>query len=443
MKMLGRKVTATAGALLLAASFAPTASAAPPAADTYAAEADASALLVNLFGQQLTVGAANTTVTSPDLATAKGSGALLVSQEFGGSEAAATGAGAADGSATPSCSPLTLPESVPLLDLSAACSSAIAAVTDAGGDATATGQALHLSLGGDPLVQPILDQLPIPVITEALLSGLGGLLDTVLPVPTEEVVDELNTLLNDALTGNGVSLLTVDAGGSESRSTSTADAVSASSVAKGAVIKVVDRGGSTFGLQPVLTIEAGTSTTKVTRDRSSGETTAEETAVPLRITVADDIAFLLQLPENTIEVPEGQQVDLPLPAPLTSSIKLSGGSTKELGDGASAESGTVELNLLQGVNGGVRVALSTGSASVVGTKAPTGPTTPPQGPTTTVARPGGPPAATPPPAPRTTLPRTGINDDRRQELMIGLLLSAGALGALVVRSSRRSRSARA
>jgi len=443
-----KRPIALAGALLLAGALAAPATAreaapsraAEPAPATYAAEAQADALLLTLFGQQLTVGAAESSVTSPDSAAATGSGALLVSQGFGSSSATAEGAGASDGSTTPSCSPLTLPASVPILDLSVACSSAVAEVPPAGPTANATGQALEIGVGGDPLVQPVLDALPITTITDTLISGLGGLLDTVLPLPTDVVVGQVNQLLTDALTGDGVTLLKIEAGGSDAHTEATADTVTATSLAKGAVVKLLDRGGTTFGTQPVLQIEVGDSTSSVTRDVASGETTAEVGALVVTITVADDVALLLGLPESSITVPLGQAIDLPLPAPLNSTIVLTEGSTEEVEGGVLARSAVLDVQLLKGLNGGVRLAVGSGSTSVVGTIAePTAPEPTDPAPTPTTATAGSPRPVGNAPAPRTSLPRTGIEDDQRQHLTLVLALAGLALGSAVIWAGRRSR----
>ncbi|CAN5451228.1 hypothetical protein BH10ACT1_BH10ACT1_32340 [soil metagenome] len=444
---LRRIAISTAGVALAAALTVPAAGAAPAAptaapADTYGAQATASALRLNLFGQQLTVGSGTSDVTSPDSATATGNGALIVTQAFGASKAEASGVGSSQGSDTPVCSPLTLPAAVPLLDLSTACSTAKAAVTAEGSSSSATGQALQLSLGGDPLVQPVLDALPIETITDALIGGLGPLLDPLgaaLPVPTDVIVDQVTGLLTDALTGDGVSLLTVEAGSAESHTSSDSDSVDASTLATGATIKVLDRGGDTFGTQPVLTIVAGESTTNVSRDRATGETTAEQTAVPVRVTVADDVALLLSLPTKSFEVPSGTTIDLPLPAPLNSSITLSSGSTSQLENGAEAESATIQISLLSGLNGGVQLGLSSGSASVVGEVAQVAPpTTVAPTPTTGAPAPGPNPGSGPAPA-RTSLPRTGTEEQPLHQVALALALSAAAVGGLVIRSSRRSR----
>ncbi|HEX2574889.1 MAG TPA: hypothetical protein VHK88_00980 [Aquihabitans sp.] len=436
MTKLRRYALGALGAALLAGATVP-AGAAPTqsAPDTYAAEAASSALLLSLFGQQLTIGATEADVTSPSSASARGRGALFVTQGFGESEASATAVGQADGSATPTCSPLALPPTVPFAALSSACSSAQAAVTADGSSSSATGQALALSLGGDEVLEPVVAQLPLDEVTGTLLTGLGPLLGQVTPVPPELIADQLSELLGEVLLGE-VALLTIEAGEAQSRTSSDADSVDAATAATGATIALLDRGAPAG---PILTIEVGESTTSVSRDRASGETAAEFSAIPVTVTVAADVAALLQLPQRTFSVPEGQQVALPLPAPLTSSITLSSGATSEIEGGATAQAAAVDIQLLTGVNGGVRLGLSAGSSSVVGAlpvaPAPTAPpTTPPPAPA---------PAPTPVAPARTSLPRTGAEEQPLQAVALVLLLSAAGIGALVLRSSRRSRSARA
>lgn len=451
MKTFRTLALAAAGSALIAGATVP-ASAAPSqaATDTYVAEATSSALHLRLFGQDLTIGAATAAVTSPDAASASADGALILTEAFGGSQASAAGIGSVDGSATPSCSPLVLPQAVPLLDLSAACSSAEAAVTADGPSSVATGKALDLSLSGDPLLQPVVDALPLDEVTGTLLGGLGPLLGAVTPVPPELIADQLSNLLGDTLVGD-VSLLRVRAGDAESRTSATADAVEASTRSTGATITLLDRGATLGG--PILTIEVGESTTSVSRNRATGETTTEYSAIPVRVSVAPDVAALLMLPESSFEVPEGQAIDLPLPAPLTSSILLSGGSSGEIEDGAQANAATLQIDLLTGLNGGVQLGVSNGSASVQGITqdAPTPDTTTPDTPTDPAdpsdpAGPGGSAGSGPggsAAAPRrSALPRTGAEEQPMQAVALALAVAAAGAGGLVLRSTRRSRAAR-
>lgn len=348
---------------MAAAMTVPAAGAAPgqAAADTYEAEAQSSALKLVLFGQQISIGASAADVGSAGLAHAKGEGALVVTQSFGASEATADAPGETAGSDTPTCSDLALPPALPLpVTASAACSTSLAAITNDGPSAQATGAAFELSAAGTPAIAA----LPVGAVTGPLVGGLAPILGQI-PVPAQPVVDQITTLLTDALSGNGVTILRVKAGESASVSGATAADVDAGHEATGVTVTVLERDG--LGLEPVLTIEAGESTTHVSRNRTTGAATAEQTTAPARVTVASDIATLLQLPQNSFEVPPGQAIDLPLPPPLQSSITVSGGTTEKVDGGATASSGTVDLNLAQGLpNGGVQLALSAGSAAVAG-----------------------------------------------------------------------------
>jgi hypothetical protein len=425
MKKLRRIAFVAAGAALAAAVTVPAAGAAPgkqAAADTYSAEAESSALRLVLFGQQISIGASGADIDSPSKAHAKGQGALVVTQSFGATEATADTEGENAGSDTPTCSDLALPPAIPVpITATSACSTSQAAVTADGPSATATGSAFELSAAGTPQ----LAALPIGAVTGQLVGALQPILGQI-PVPAAPVVDQITTLLQDALAGNGVTILRVKAGDSAATSGATDHDVTAGHQATGVTVTVLERDG--LNLPPVLTIEAGETTTKVTRDRTTGAVTAEQTAVPARVTVASDIATLLQLPQNSFEVPPGQAIDLPLPPPLQSSITVSAGKTTK-GDGtATAESAAVDLNLLQGLpQGGVQLALSAGSAAVAGDIPAVSPTS--------VAAP--PPAVAP-----ESLPRTGVEQGRLTLLALSLALAAVGIGALVVRSGRRSRLSR-
>lgn len=426
-KLLAAAAVTAAGLLAMPAAHAAPADTTAP--DQYEAQAVATALRVSVFGQGVSIGSATTDVDSTPKANAEGKGAFLSTQSFGASSATAASAGQTAGSDTPTCSPLELPAAVPLLDLSAACSTSQAAVTDSGPVANASGRSLTISLSGDPALSAIPIQTITTALTDTLLGGLPPLTG-VFPVPTDVIVDQLGQLLNNAITGNGVKLLTIEGGATAASSSADGASVDASTTSNGATIKLLDRTG--LGLAPILTIEVGTSTTNVSRNRASGETTASETAIPVKVTVAPDVAALLQLPQSSFAAPEGQQIDLPLPAPLTSSIKLSGGSTSDIKNGKRAESGSLDLNLLQGLNGGIQVGLSTGSSAVAGTVGATVKTETTTAPTTVAA---------PAPAP-TSLPRTGVEEHSLLMIALLLALAASGTGALVWSSGRRSRIAK-
>ena len=418
------KLFAATAAVAVAVVVLPLAapSAAATSGDQYKAEAVASALRVSLFGQGLTIGSATADADSTAAASAQGTGAQVATQSFGASKASATKVGQSSGSDTPSCGPIALPKSVPFLGLTSACSSSKAAVTASGPAASASGKSIGLSLSGAPALSAIPIDTVTTQITNTLISKLPPLVG-VFPVPPSVVVDQLTQLLHKALTDSGVKILTIEGGNADASSSADGATVNAATTSEGATIKFIDRSG--MGLQPILTVQIGGSTTAVSRNRGTGATTASETAIPVRVTVAPDVAFLLKLPQSSFAAPEGKQVDLPLPAPLASSITLSGGSTSSIPNGKSAQSGSVDLKLLTGVSGGIEVALNTGSSAVAGTEA-------------AVVKSAQTPTTTAPAAPQ-TLPRTGV--DQRSLLAIGLTLLLGALavGGAVWAGSRRAR----
>ena len=438
MPHLRTKLLAAVAVSAVSMVFMPVAHAAPASTtkpDQYDAQAVATALRISVFGQGLTIGSASSEADSSPKAHAEGHGALIATQNIGSSTADATKAGQSNGSDTPTCSPLVLPAAVPLLDLSAACSNALAAVTASGPASSAAAKSVTIKLSGDPALAALPIDTLTDTLTTTLIGGLGPLLDTTLPVPTNVVVDQLKSLLNKAITGAGVDLLTIEGGAAESHTSADGDSVDASTLSNGATIKLLDRSG--IGMAPILQIDIGQSTTNVSRVRATGVTTADATAIPVKVTVAPDVAFLLNLPQSSFSAPEGQQVDLPLPPPLTSSIKLSGGSTADIKNGKSAASGSLDLDLLQGLNGGIQVGLSTGSAAVAGTVA-----TKVEDKVTPVA----PVAPAPPSAPavnNTSLPRTGIEETDLIRIALVLAIAAAGIGGLVLTASRRSRSAKA
>src|SRR5687767_10327482 len=103
--MMRRKLLAAVAVTAAALVAMPQAHAAD-AGDTYEAQATASVLRVNLFGQGFTVGSAAATADSTPKATAEGRGAVVSTQTFGATDASATQVGQTSGSDTPVCSEL-------------------------------------------------------------------------------------------------------------------------------------------------------------------------------------------------------------------------------------------------------------------------------------------------------------------------------------------------
>ncbi len=440
MKTMTRLALTAAGAALVATATVPAAGAAPAAPaqaapNTYTAGAEATALDIQVLGQGLTIGATEASTTSPGNASASGAGAFLATTPVGPSDAEASAVGQSAGSTTPTCGPLSLPSAVPLVALQSACSFSIASVDDVGPRSEAGSEAVDLALEPGDLLAPL---APVTeTVVQQLLDALEPILGQ-LPAPLPVVVDGLTDTLQEALTGDDA-LVRVRAGTSSATSSADAETASAAHKATGITITVIER--ESLGLSPVLTIEVGESSTAVTQNRATGEESADATAAPVKITVAPEIAAILMLPDNGVfTVPEGQTIDLPLPAPLTSSVTVASGSTGKQGEALVAEAGAVDLRLLTGLQGGIVISASRGSSSVESAapaqQAPPTTATPTAAPAPAPAPPG------PAPAPR-NLPRTGEEERTLQLIALVLILSAAGITGLVIRSGRRSASTEA
>lgn len=319
----------------------------------YRSSAESTALELSLLGQQLTVGLNEVAVDGTPLATAHALGALLPGLGLVGEETADI-ANPGDGQAT--CGPLSLPAALSVLSLSIACGNANAAAdpkaSSLAGVATLAVSATNL-LNDTPL-----SQIPVQQTVDQLLGGLA---------PVFEVVNQLGldaeSLVSELLAGitQGGNVLSVELG----PATATAGAVDAATLAEGlaqgAVIKVIDR--ALLGLPPVLTIEVAASGARAEANRATGAVVPVVDPSLVRITVAPDIAALLGLP-GELEVAPGQELCLPLPAPLESCITVAAGRVLDTADGGKrAESEGVGLRLLTGLpDGGIVLNLAAAAA---------------------------------------------------------------------------------
>jgi hypothetical protein len=381
---------------------------APAGAQTpvpYRASAGGTALELSLFGQGLTIGRSEAAADGTPAQTAHAAGALLPGLAFGEETADA----ANGGDDQPTCSPLTLPAEVPVLDLAVACGTAAVA----NGTSAANAGVAEITVSATELLQDTpLSQLPIQGTVDQLLGGLAPIFDVVdqLGLDAESAVRDLLAGITD-----GGDLLSIQLGPSSATTTVQDGAVTASSAAQGAVIQVVDR--SLLNLPPVLTIEVGASGASVTADRTTGTATPEIDPALVRVTVAADIATLLGLPTAPIEVALGQDLCLPLPPPLESCITAAGGSTADTDDGGKrATSAAVGLRLLTGLPGGGIVLTLAGSTAEAAAAAPQAPA----------------PQETP--RQEGALPRTGVEDNLPLALALAVL---GVAGLSAVAATRR------
>ena len=384
------------------------------------AEAQAAAVRVSLFGNELVVSQADTAASSAPAATANGTGARLATQGFGESTATADASTPTAGSETPVCSgdelPLALPSDVPLpVEVTQACSSSLATAAEGAGSATAQAQGFEIvvNLGDSPIdLGEITDQIVDPI-----LELLGG---TPVPVPVEEL-DQLEVLLGLALDG-AVPVLSIASGTTDATSTASGTAASATSSAEGVTIQIL--GGI------AATISIGRSVATATYE--GGELTAEHVVAPVTITPGAALVEALGLPATPIPVPPGQTIDLPLPDPLTSRITVADGEDAIDDTTARANAANLRLDLATGLpGGGIVLAASDAAAAVERPAEQAVPVTvPPADPPSVL------PASTPPA--RQALPRTG-GDGRW--VSIGVLLAVGASISVLALRRTRSRTA--
>ncbi len=125
-----RPLLAAAGLLAVVTAVALPAGAQTPPTITYKATAKATGLDLQAFGQGITLGLSQTGVSSDPKADAAGVGLVLPGA---GSQNAINASSGGDGQSTGTpapgtCGPLTLPDTVPVVDLKTACSSAVASI---------------------------------------------------------------------------------------------------------------------------------------------------------------------------------------------------------------------------------------------------------------------------------------------------------------------------
>lgn len=378
------------------------------------AEAQASAVRVSLFGNELIVAQTDSAASSAPSATANGTGALLATQAFGQSSATADSDTPTSGGDTPVCSgdelPLALPSDVPLpVEVTAACSTSAATAAEGAGSGTATadGFTITVNLGDSPL--------PLGDITDQIVDPILDLLGQA-PLPVEEL-DQLGLLLDLALDG-AVPVLKISSGSTDATSTASASSASATASAEGVTVEILG------GIAATITI--GRSVATATYE--GGELAAEHVVAPVSITPGAALVEALGLPPTPIPVPPGQTIDLPLPDPLTSSITVADGEDAIEGNTARSNAANLRLDLATGLpGGGIVLATADAAAAVERPAEETVPATVPAAEPPSVL-----PASTPPA--RQALPRTG-GDGRW--VPVGVLLAVGA--SITVLALRRTR----
>jgi len=376
------------------------------------AEAQATALRVSLFGNELVVSDVGSAASSAPSGAAEGAGARLATTGFGESAATADASTPTAGSETPTCSDLSLPPDLPFpVTVTSACSAsqATAAEGAGSGSAQADGFEVVVDLGDTPI--------DLAEVTEQVVDPILDLLGQA-PLPADDL-DQLGVLLGLALDGT-IPILRVASGSTDATATASGAAASASGSAEGATIEIL--GGI------AATISIGRSVATATYE--GDQLTAEHVTAPVTITPGAALVEALGLPATPIPVPPGRTVDLPLPDPLTSKITVAAGEDAIDDTTARSTAANIRLDLATGLpGGGVVLAAADAAAAVERPAAETPPA---------AAPPANPPAALPeatPPA-REALPRTG---GEGRWIPIGVLLGVGAtLAVLALRRTRPS-----
>src|SRR4051794_2598541 len=265
----------------------------------YHAMADATALNLQVFGQGITLGLAHADVADAPTANGHGTGALLPGATAVTDENyTATTEGVLGTATIPTCGPITLPADFPVVDLATACAEGHAAITGGLPTGSASGTVATLDVNAQELA-PVTDAVKAPI--GQAIDGLKPIFDAL-----DNADIDADTLIKDilsAITEDG-DIVRASLGAATSASGATADTVSATSAAQGAVIEVLPRDG--LELDPVMTIEVGASSATIDVNRASGQPTTTFDPALVRVTLADDIAATLPdtIP-NPIEIAPG------------------------------------------------------------------------------------------------------------------------------------------
>lgn len=363
------RLAAAVGALTLASVFV-TSPVAAQAPESYVGSAAARALDLQLLGTGVTVGVTTAKVTSGRTAVAEGAGLALV--------AGATQRAEVSGEGTnnrPEVCTLGLPL-LDILNIGLACGTASASITNGNPAASSNGKVAGIDLSLDSALGLLgLDGLLTGTVAtvQTTLCGTGGLVNTlpvggllcpVVSTVTGTLTDVLNTKTLEVVVGESTTNIATEAGKVTSRAT-----------ANGAEIRILPLRVDTLGvnLGPLATITVGSATATAVYDRSTGRATP--TADPSLVTIKLGVTNLL--PATTISLPIGVNETILAGTPLESDIRVAAGRTVTNPDGTvSAIADGVELHLLKGLSGGIKLSLAHAEAGAGGSLAQVAPAAP-------------------------------------------------------------------
>lgn len=454
-------------ALIAVPAAAQTGAGTSPAAPSggYAGTANGNAFRLTIAGQNdqaITFGSGNVAIDSTPKAHADGHGALLGTQAFGGTSADSPAAGTTvarglladppDRNTNPpdpngGCGQLSLPPTVPALGLTTACSGSRASTANGLPSASAEGDSVYdLSLSASELLGQGAPLQQLGTAVQTLVDSL------VSKIPQQG--GDLQTLLDQLITGPGTQVFAAQIGQSISSTQATADTVTSSSTSTGARLclgKVLP-GGDTepdHGLDSdhcLLTITLGTAGATASCNRATHTATPEvDTAIAKVELLKSALSQLYAIPvlgtvlsqafgaDGTLTInQQGQVVDL---SPLAV-ITPSAGTTSKTATGASASAASFEVVLLPGQVPGQGGGAKTDLLTLALSEAQAAANCPGPAPAAVQSATAQQQPAAPPPASKPkTLAFTG---DSPWRPVLGAFLAVLALGGLeLLRRSRR------
>jgi len=341
-----RRLTAVAGVVALAASFAGSAPAGAQTPEVYAGSALGRALNLSVLGQKATFGVSTAKIDSTLKASADGAGQVLVL----GSTTKAAVSGNNTKQAAPQACAAAVPVA-PVLNLGLVCSASTAEVANTLPHAVSEGSLAKLDVTANAL--PI-NAVIAPV--QQALEGVFGALPNALD-PATDTVSDLLTAIGTTKT------LEATVGHSRSEVSTEAGVVTAVGVAEAAQVDLLPVGGLLEN--PVASIIVGSAKATATYDRAAG--TGAGSFDPAIVTVR----LSTPLTGNTnISVAPGETITILAGTPLESTITVADGKVTKNPDGSvSSVADGVKLELLKGVNGGIVLELAHAEAGAVGSPA--------------------------------------------------------------------------
>jgi hypothetical protein len=393
---------------------------------TYNVSATGSVLTINALGALTISGAASSAAAGSGKApTATGSG---TTSPLGNSTATATEetAGRTDAPAQV-CGPLP---SAPVVvaTVGSACGQATASLDPAGNPAASGAGSLPqttLGSGLSALTTPISSTVTSTVTgllgpLQALLNATDTTTGAALPTPAGVPLNALIADLENISPSSVANLVTAKLGTSTSTiatsSNSAGDTIeTATTTTTGTSIDLLP--GLLDG-SPLATITLGHNSATTALDRATGAVTASDEPAAVSVTVA---GVPVSIGQGTGETP------ILAGTPLASTIQIGGGAATPGQGTGSAQAGSVELNLLTGISGGVNLDLATSRTSADDAPA-----------ATTIAAPVTQAAA--PPVPNVTTVHTG--EFWSGPLPIVLLAGMGLAGLVLVARRRIASAAR-